>query len=217
MGCYLVLLAVAFGFLDLYLMADIFRNFGFLIGLGGLFLPSMLLGPIALRQRHRLAAQVQVSPQALPGNLTESLLLLVASGLFLYPGPLSTLLGILLLLPPVRRAIIALFVRKLEKSLSEAGGPAGAPGGGPVFVRVVSINGQTHVSTSGGPPGPAMQGPPRTAMPGGLKSVEGRTLDDDEARPLLTDGSDEGREDDADGGEPDGSEPDSDAKDKRDA
>ncbi|MBI3832299.1 MAG: FxsA family protein [Planctomycetes bacterium] len=179
MGCYLILTGVALAFLDLYLLAGIFETYGFLAGLAALFLPSMLLGPVALRQRQQLAQDMQATPGAAPVHLPESVLLLVASGLFVFPGPLSTVLGLLLLIPFVRRFVIRHFFRQLAKQVAQpmASGDPNAPSG-PVFIRVVSVNGVTQVSGAG----------PQPSGGGGLKTVEGRTLDDSEAQNQLPEG-----------------------------
>lgn len=179
MGCYLILTGIALAFLDLYLLAGIFETYGFLAGLAAIFLPSMLLGPVALRQRQRLARDMQTSPGAAPVHLSESLLLLIAGGLFAFPGPISTVLGILLLVPPVRRLVIALAFRQIAKQVAQpmSSGDPNAPGG-PVFIRVVSVNGVTQVSGAS----------PQSPGGGGLKTVEGRTLEDGEAQNQLPEG-----------------------------
>lgn len=174
MGCHLILAALCVAGLDLYLLVRIFMGYGLLAGLACVFLPSMLLGPVALNQRQRLMARAQEQPQALPTALSESLLLLCASGLLVYPGPISTCLGVLLLFSPVRRLVLRMALKKLETTIAAPGGPGAGQAAGPVFIRVVGGS----VENQGPGPGPAGFGRP---APGGLKSVEGRTLDEDEA------------------------------------
>jgi len=175
MGCHLILAAFCVAGLDLYLLIRIFMDYGLLAGLACVFLPSMLLGPVALNQRQRLMATAQEQPQALPTALSESLLLLCASGLLVYPGPISTCLGVLLLFSPMRRLVLRMALKKLEATIAAPGGPGAGQAAGPVFIRVVG--GSVESRGPSPDPGPAFSRP----APGGLKSVEGRTLDEEDA------------------------------------
>lgn len=99
----------------------------------------------------------------MPMRLSQGLLLLVASGLLLFPGPLSSILGILLLVPPLRRGVVRVFFRSVAAAATTS-----SPN---VYVRVVGPEGA---------PSTGMNPPPRS---GELKPVEGTVLEDREKEP----------------------------------
>lgn len=151
----LLLLAGAVAILDLYLLYLIAVHYGWLAFLGCLFLPAMLGGDIARRQGRGVVRRIQTSMlQGLePAPEMVSGVLLLATGLlFIYPGPLTTALGALLLIPPLRRLVARAAIAGLVARLTRGG------------VTVVTHE-RTETSYSAGP-----------AVPGGLKEVEGRDL-----------------------------------------
>ncbi|MCZ7643826.1 MAG: FxsA family protein [Planctomycetota bacterium] len=177
MGCSPFVYAALLALLDLWLLVEIGRHWGVLPALGIAFLPSMLGGGLAQRQRQRVWSRVQDDLRAgrpLETNALEGLVALAAGVLLLIPGPLSTVLGLLLLIPGMRRLAAGLIRKRLgprpakgavldPRAAPDAG--AGWPGG---YVKIVRIG--------GAPPGPAA---------GGIKEAEGRSLDDDDAPPAL--------------------------------
>ncbi|MCK6471211.1 MAG: FxsA family protein [Planctomycetes bacterium] len=151
----LLLLAGAVAILDLYLLYLIAVHFGWLAFMACLFLPAMLGGELARRQGRGVVQRIQSSMlQGLePAPEMVSGVLLLATGLlFIYPGPLTTALGALLLIPPLRRLVARAAIAGLVARLSRGG-------------MTVVTRQRSETSYSAGP-----------AVPGGLKDVEGRDL-----------------------------------------
>src|SRR5258708_7809331 len=98
---------------DLILMYYIYAAWGF----GVAFLVAVL--PVFIGARLIRACKPQRAPSDNPvGAFGDELLFFAASMLFLYPGPLSTFCGLLLLIPFVRRAIQARALRAFSNAVA---------------------------------------------------------------------------------------------------
>lgn len=113
----LVILAVA----EIYLLARLGEAFGALAVMG-LLVGSAALGYLAARaqglavvRRWRDAAETGEAPEE---GLTDGLLVVLGGLLLALPGVLSDLLGLFLLIPPVRRRAAAHLRRKADTWLS---------------------------------------------------------------------------------------------------
>ena len=165
----LFFLALSVAVLDPYLLYRLGAAYGFWAVLALLFLPGILFGRLARAQGLRCYAKLQedvARGASLAPKISEGVVVLAARFLLVYPGPITSVLGCVLLVPGVRRAMARLFLRgcngRLPASLS---GRFGAGSGGPNgFFRVVSFGG------AGAPPGGG-GGDGR-----GLKVAEGRDL-----------------------------------------
>lgn len=150
------------GILDLYLLYRIGCEWGFWPVLGILVLPAWFGLRVALRQGLHCMSRIQEEAAAgrNPSQKVAEAPLILASGLLLLmPGPLSTMLGVLLMIPGLRRFLASRLLLGVRKAgVVEASGTAGPNGG--VFVRVVQIGGD----------GPG-------APPPAIKDVDAREVD----------------------------------------
>ena len=134
------------GILDLYLLYLIGAAWGVLAVLAVIFLPAFLGAKLAFRQGLRCFARMQEELAAgrMPSQqIAEAPVILLAGLLMIYPGPVTTCLGLLLLIPGLRRAVARLSLRRarnyIATSVVSGGAGAGEQGGGGVFVQVVRI------------------------------------------------------------------------------
>ncbi len=193
MSCSLFIYAAMLACFDLYLLVQIGREFGLAPALAIAFLPSVLGGGIAQRQRVRVWSRMQDDLKAgrpLDQSLAEGIVAMAAGALLVIPGPLSTVLGLLLLIPGLRRLAARSLQRRMGARLAQGRTMPGAvdatfrtvdpevsegthpfPGG---YVKVVRVEGASPASG------------------GGIKEAQGRTLDDDEAPPALPAGDPKG-------------------------
>ncbi len=152
------------GILDLYLLYRIGCAWGFWPVLGILFLPAWFGLRVVMRQGMHCMGRIQeeVAAGRNPSQkAAEAPLILVSGLLLLMPGPVSTVLGVLLMIPGLRRFLANRLLLGVRKAgVVETGGAAGPNGG--VFVRVVQIGGD------------AARTP---APPSGIKDVEAREVD----------------------------------------
>lgn len=141
-GCLFLLLALGLPAFDVWLL---FRIGGDLGGLQtfGLMLLSMFVG-LSLARFQRATAlrsmQAQLAAGAMPtSGLADGPMLMLASLLFVLPGFITDGLGLLLLVPPLRRLLFALIARRMLAAARDGrvnvrmfGGSfgAGMPGGG---------------------------------------------------------------------------------------
>lgn len=127
----------------------------------------MFLGPRLVVWARAKARSRAPDPSAIPATLGEELMLTAAFFLFLYPGPLTTLAALLLLLPPVRRWLQGWAVGRLKKAASSGG------------VTVLGgMNGFVMSSSTGFPPGFQPMSPGSGGPVGPLKQADGRVVDD---------------------------------------
>ena len=162
---WLFLAGILVGILDLYLLYLIGAAWGVLAVLAVIFLPVFLGAKLAFRQGLRCFARMQEELAAgrMPSQqIAEAPVILLAGLLMIYPGPVTTCLGLLLLLiPGLRRAVARLSLRRARNYIATSvvsGGPGGGGQGG-VFVQVVRI-------------GDAVPGAPGSLV----KDAEGRDL-----------------------------------------
>jgi len=141
-GCLVLLIALGLPAFDVWLL---FRIGGDIGGLQtfGLVLLSMFFG-LTLARIQRAGAlrsmQAQLAAGAMPtAGLADGPMLMLASLLFALPGFITDGLGLLLLVPPVRRLLFALVARRMlaaarggRVNVRMFGGSfgAGMPGGG---------------------------------------------------------------------------------------
>lgn len=105
-------------FLELYVIIQVGHALGALNTIALLLLVSMV--GAALVKREGLAvlrrAQERIATGAVPGReLVDGVLVLLAGALLLTPGFLSDVVGVLLLLPPVRAGVRASATRYLRR------------------------------------------------------------------------------------------------------
>ncbi|HEY3323258.1 MAG TPA: FxsA family protein [Planctomycetota bacterium] len=145
------------------LLCLIWLYYGIWPAAGIVVLSPVIGGRLLLWAKAR--ARVQ-DPTSNPGGvfgavhqeMSDQVLLTFGYFLFLYPGPLTTLIGLLLLIPAARRMLTARFTRSMAKS---GGGASMFPGG----------NGVVFTAMSGAPNfGGAVPS-------GGLKQAQGREVD----------------------------------------
>jgi len=138
-GCLVLLLALGLPVFDAWLLFGLGDRIG-----GGqtlaLVLLSMFLG-LTLARRQRAAALDTLRTQLAGGQLptaamADGPMLMLASVLFALPGLLTDALGLLLLVPPLRRALFALAARSMLRAAREGrvnvrlfGGTFGTGGG----------------------------------------------------------------------------------------
>ena len=115
----LLLLLFASALLDLWLLAKIAAIWGFWPTLAGVLASSLLGARLAQREGLRVLGQWR---EALLENRTPEegvlggLLVLAGGALLVVPGPLSTLAGLLLLVPAVRRLAGRMVMRAVAES-----------------------------------------------------------------------------------------------------
>lgn len=150
------------GILDLYLLYRIGCEWGFWPVLGILILPAWFGMRVVLRQGLHCMGRIQEELAAgrNPSQKVAEAPLILLSGILLFmPGPVSTGLGLLLMVPGLRRLLASRLLLDVRKAgmVDTDGTPS--PAGG-VFVKVVQIGG--NASTVPAP---------------GIKEVEGREVD----------------------------------------
>jgi UPF0716 family protein affecting phage T7 exclusion len=156
----LVLLGVLIGLADPFLAYLVYRAWGFTALLALLLLSPVVGGWLASMAAARLDSKAQAEGLS-PLMLGHRMLLVGARLLFWYPGPLSTLGGLLLLIPGVRRVLQAWALSRLHNAVR-----AGS-------MSVVSdVHGVVFTSPSGVQPGPA-----GVDAPGGLKPANAKVID----------------------------------------
>ena len=158
---FLVLVA---GFIaELYLLSLGVELVGFLPVLAALLFSASVGGMLAQREGLRVLGQWQqtVARGQMPEEgLLGAVLVFVGGALLVLPGFLSDVAGVLLLIPPTRRAIAGVVRKRLERSMRKGS------------VRVTTIGGMGGPFGGAGPfggPGPFGPGPrdvtPRDAAP----------------------------------------------------
>lgn len=105
--------------LDILLLLLIGIRFGLMPVLAIVFLPSMIGGGIARQQGAQSLGRAQsllLQGAAPSSELLDGVTLLVASLLLLYPGPISTTLGLILLIPWPRRWLASFVLWCLKRA-----------------------------------------------------------------------------------------------------
>lgn len=154
---------------DPILLYLVFRAWGGWVLLALLLLPPLVGGWLVSAASKRVEARsAAVGAPAAP--LGEQMLLVSARLLFWYPGPLSTVLGVLLLIPGARRLMQRWALRRLQKAVSSG-------------AVAVASHAQGVVFTSA--PGVA-RGDADVAPAGPLKRAAGRVVDSEATLPSPT-------------------------------
>lgn len=114
----LLLLFLAVPFVELYVIIQVGHAIGALNTIALLVLVSAAGAWLVKREGTGVLrrAQAKVNAGAVPGKeLVDGVLILLAGALLLTPGFLSDVVGILLLLPPVRAAMRASTIRAMRR------------------------------------------------------------------------------------------------------
>jgi UPF0716 family protein affecting phage T7 exclusion len=121
---------------DPMLLYVIYRLWGGWAMLGVLVIPPLIGGTLVSMAAARVDAGAVTGQQPMPEALGHRILLTAARILFWYPGPVSTLLALLLLVPGVRRVLQTWAAKGLLKAV-QSGSVSVFPGGqGVVFTSV---------------------------------------------------------------------------------
>jgi UPF0716 family protein affecting phage T7 exclusion len=163
----LFLLAGLIAIADPILLFVIWGHAGFLTMLAVIFIPPIIGGRVIAAAWRRLHQKEVASPEDAAARLGDRLLFGVASFLFCYPGPITTLLGLPLLVPGIRRWLQQLAVRRLQQ--------AAATGSVAVFSSQGGVVMNTPDDVPGSVPGAIAGGP--------LKQAEGRVIEGDTELP----------------------------------
>jgi UPF0716 family protein affecting phage T7 exclusion len=154
----LILLGVAIAIADPILLILIYSHAGLEALLATIFVPPIIGGRLAAWCK--LRAQRNSSSDVASG-LGDQVLLTAAVFMFAYPGPISTVLAILLLIPIVRRLIQAWTVKRIMKAVAGGNLTVMPMGGGAVYS---SMSNSAEEFQPEGPMGP-------------LKRAEGTVID----------------------------------------
>jgi UPF0716 family protein affecting phage T7 exclusion len=157
---WLLFFGVLIGIGDPILLYFIYRWFGGWVLAGVMFGP-LLLGTIIAQIQARRATQQDAN--AFPSMLVDAFLIPAARMMIMYPGPISSLAGLLLLIPAVRRLLSTVVMRRMMKNAF-----AGAGSGG--FGMTGNMGGFSF--SAGG------TRPRTTIEPDGLKRADGKIVDD---------------------------------------
>jgi UPF0716 family protein affecting phage T7 exclusion len=171
----LFVLGVIVAFVDPALLYVIWSYAGIEAALAVAFLP-MFFGPrLVAWSRAKVDARVP-DPAAIPDTLGDALMLTAANFMFLYPGPISTLMGLFLLIPAARRWVQGWAMGRIKKAVSSGG-----------MTVVGGMDGFVMSSGSGFPPGFNPMSPGSgMGSAGPLKRAEGRVVDGDAPLPPPT-------------------------------
>jgi UPF0716 protein FxsA len=119
---YLFLALVVVPFLDLYLLLALGREVGFWPTVGVVLVAGLVGSVLArkegvrvLRRWQESLAQGRMPEEGLLGGV----LVLVGGVLLVWPGVITDVVGLLLLLPPTRRLVAAVVRRRLERGMAE--------------------------------------------------------------------------------------------------
>ena len=110
---------LAFGALDITLLVKLGQSVGFWRLFALIFGTAVLGAVVAYRQgfavMRRMAEEIQAGEARLI-SVVEGALLLFAGSLLVAPGPACDMLGLLLLIPPLRRLVARFAVSRLAKA-----------------------------------------------------------------------------------------------------
>ncbi len=114
-----VTMLLLLGLLDPIFLLQIGWKFGFPTALGILILPGILGGRLARLQGYQCLQRVQgiLGKGGTPSiEMLEGALLLATGLLLIYPGPLTTLAGVFLLIPFLRRLLARILIAGWKRS-----------------------------------------------------------------------------------------------------
>lgn len=186
-------------FIELFLLLTVGREIGVVPTVGMIILTAVIGAALAKREGLRVYTEWQraISEMRVPDEgITSGLLVLVGGALMIAPGVLTDVIGILLMIAPIRRAVARFIEGRIKKHFETAArvdgvGPSGpfaasARGGvasaGPgVFTwRVVQMGGAPR----GGAPRPGPRPGPRVVSRPPVRGViEAEGVVVDERRP----------------------------------
>lgn len=119
---YLLLAFIVVPFLELYLLLAIGREVGFWPTVAGVLFTSVVGAWLARKEGLRVLRRWQESlaqGRTPDEGLVSGVLVLVGGVLLVFPGVLTDVIGLFLLLPPTRRLVAALVRRRLERRMAE--------------------------------------------------------------------------------------------------
>ena len=137
MAAYLVLLFLVVPFVELYVLIQVGQEIGAASTILVLVVVSVVGGWLVKREGVGVVRRAQAQMQAgrVPGReIVDGVLILFAGALLLTPGFVTDIVGILLLLPPVRAVIRAAALKRL---------------GDRVVVGVRHLDARGHIDTTG--------------------------------------------------------------------
>lgn len=118
MAAVLFVIFLVVPFVELYVILQVGHAIGALNTIAVLILVSMLGAWLVKREGISVVrrAQERIAQGAVPGReVIDGVLILLAGALLITPGFLSDVVGVLLLLPPVRAALRATVTRRLRR------------------------------------------------------------------------------------------------------
>lgn len=176
-------------FIELALLLTVGREIGVVPTVGMIILTAVIGAALAKREGLRVYTEWQraIAEMRVPEEgITSGLLVLVGGALLIAPGVLTDVVGILLMIAPVRRVVARFVEKRVRKYIDEAPARAATGASGPfggvasagpgVFTwRVVTT------STGPGPRRPAPRGP--RVAPRDVRVIEADGVVVDERRP----------------------------------
>lgn len=117
MGFLILLLLVALPLVELAVAIQVGASIGVLNTLGLLILVTLAGGWLAKREGLGVVNRIrraQESGEPPSRELADAALILLAAGLFIFPGFVTDVFGLLLLLPPIRIGVRTLLLRQLK-------------------------------------------------------------------------------------------------------
>lgn len=125
-------LLLGFPLIELYLLIELGTLIGALPTVA-LVVGTALLGAYLLRHQglsnYRRMQQSLARGEVPAQEMIEGVVILLGAVLLLIPGPITDVLGVLCLIPPLRRRIVAFWLRRLVVEVRMSGRGPGAPGG----------------------------------------------------------------------------------------
>lgn len=129
---FLAVLLLGFPLLELYLLIELGTAIGALPTVA-LVVGTALLGGYLLRHQglsnYRRMQQSLARGEVPAQEMIEGVVILLGAVLLLIPGLITDALGVLCLIPPLRRRIVAFWLRRLVVDVRMSGRGPGAPGG----------------------------------------------------------------------------------------
>lgn len=117
MGFLILLLLVALPLIELAVIIQVGATIGALDTIGLLILFTLVGGWLAKREGLGIVDRMRRAQEAgeVPSKeLTDAALVLLAGGLFMFPGFVTDVLGVLLLVPPIRIGVRTVVLRQLR-------------------------------------------------------------------------------------------------------
>ena len=117
MGFVILLVLVALPLVELTVAIQVGASIGALNTIGLLILVMLVGGWLAKREGLGVVNRIrraQESGEAPSRELADAALILLAAGLFMFPGFVTDVFGLLLLLPPIRIGVRTLLLRQIK-------------------------------------------------------------------------------------------------------